>query len=90
MKLSAVSTLKGIFTLSPFSIALESTKFQAQHVTVGKNSKMGDVRGTILDNTKLFYAYCKVRVLCLPDLYVCMDAIISQFEGPTAFYQNSN
>ncbi len=90
MKLSVVSTLKSIFSLFPFSIALESTKFQAQHVTVVKNNKMGDVRGTILDNTKLFYAYCKVRVLCFPDMYVRTDAIISQFEGQIAFYQNFN
>ncbi|XP_013396607.1 lipoxygenase homology domain-containing protein 1 isoform X2 [Lingula anatina] len=41
------------------SIALESVKHTLQTVTIQKNGKAGDPRGSILDHTKMFFCYCK-------------------------------
>ena len=42
---------------------LESVKYPNQHLTVTKRCTMGDPRTHQIDNSKLFYAYCKVPII---------------------------
>ena len=50
-----------------FSLMLESVKYPNQHLTVTKRYTMGDPRTHQIDNSKLFYAYCKVTLIPLTE-----------------------
>lgn len=44
---------------------VESLKAPNQHLTVTNRGTMGDPRTHYIDESKLFYAYCKVRASCM-------------------------